>query len=215
MPASTPSAPPARPFRPDPPVVIGLLGGVAAGKSAVAALFAAHGLEHVDADRHARAVTDDPVIRAALRAAFGPAVVDAEGRLDRRALAGLVFRDRAARQRLEALTHPPIRAAITAAVDAALARGTSVLLDVPLLLEGGLIGRCDFVVFVAASEPVRARRAAARGWSAEELAQREAAQAPLGDKRARAHFVVDTDGALDATRAAVDDLLRRVAQVRG
>jgi dephospho-CoA kinase len=207
---SGPERPPAarRAFRPDPPVVIGLLGGIAAGKSAVAAAFAARGLQVVDADAIARSVTDDPGVVRQVAAALGAGVAP-DGRLDRAAVAAVVFADPAARKRLEAITHPRIRERILAALAAARACGDSVLLDAPLLLEGGLIERCDHVVFVAASDAVRAARAAARGWSAAELARREAAQHPLAQKRARAQFVVDNDGPLDATHRQVDDLLDR------
>jgi dephospho-CoA kinase len=93
--------PPARrPFRPAKPVVIGLTGGVAAGKSTVARLFGDHGFAHVDADSHARAVAADPDAIAAVRATFGDGVVTADG-LDRKALADLVFADTAARRRLD------------------------------------------------------------------------------------------------------------------
>jgi dephospho-CoA kinase len=195
-------------FRPDPPLVIGLLGGVAAGKSTIAAALAARGLQHVDADRLAREVAaEGPVLRE-IAAAFGAGVLDAAGRLDRAALAAIAFRDAAARQRLEALVHPRVRAAIVAATAAARAAGVSVVLDVPLLLERGLIEACDVVVFVQSSEAARRARAAARGWPPGEFERREAAQAPLADKRARAEFVLDNDGPLDAVGRRVDDLLR-------
>src|SRR5262245_54039685 len=77
-----PPIPPPTPFRPRTPVVIGLMGGIAAGKSTVAAAFAAHGLCHVDADQHARAVVEEPAVLAELRAAFGAEIVGAAGRLD-------------------------------------------------------------------------------------------------------------------------------------
>ncbi|MEQ1632365.1 MAG: dephospho-CoA kinase, partial [Planctomycetota bacterium] len=89
------------------------------------------------------------------------------------------------------------------------ADGVSVLLDAPLLLERGLIAECDHVVFVATSDAVRAARAAQRGWEPSELARREAAQAPLAEKRARAGFAIDNDGSLDAMRQQVQDLLAR------
>lgn len=201
-------------FRPDPPLVLGLLGGVAAGKTTVAAAFAAHGLLHVDADRLARQVVAEEAVRRDLAAAFGPSILAADGSLDRAAMAAIVFADPAARQRLEDLTHPRIRAAILATLGAAKAQGTSVLLDVPLLLERGLIDCCDVVVFVHSSTERRRQRAAARGWPTGEFDRREAAQAPLADKRARADFVLDNDGTLDATGRQIDDLLRRLAARR-
>ncbi|MBL8726857.1 MAG: dephospho-CoA kinase [Planctomycetes bacterium] len=195
-----------RPFRPARPVVIGLLGGIAAGKSTVAALFAARGLRHVSADAHAHAVAGEPAVVAEVSAAFGPGVT-AGGRLDRAAMAAVVFRDPSARAQLEAILHPRIRARILAELAAARAAGTSVLLDAPLLLETGLIECCDEVVFVDADETERRRRAALRGWPAGELERREAAQAPLASKRARAGHTVDNGGDLAATARQVDAVL--------
>ncbi len=201
---------PAPAFRPRTPVVIGILGGIAAGKSAVAGIFASHGLRHLDADQEARAVATEPTVQRALTAAFGPQVL-ADGDLDRRALAALVFRDATARTKLEAILHPRIRARILAQLAECRQRGDSVLLDAPLLLEGGLIAWCDHVVFVDASPAVRAARASARGWSPGELAQREAAQAPLAEKRARAGYCIHNDGDLDETARQVAALLHEWA----
>ena len=200
------------PYRPDPPVVIGILGGVAAGKSAVAAAFAAHGLRHVDADRIAREVTSRPDVVRAVAADLGAEVLGLDGGLDRQKLAAKIFSDPAARARLEAHIHPPVRSAILSELALARADGASVLLDVPLLLERGLIAECDHVVFVATSYAVRAARAAQRGWEPSELARREAAQAPLAEKRARADFEIDNDGSLDAMHLQVQDLLARFSE---
>lgn len=199
-----------RRFRPATPVVIGLVGGIAAGKSTVADLFARRGLCRVDADVLARAVAAEPEVVAEVAAAFGPAAAP-DGRLDRARLAALVFRDAAARQRLEAILHPRIRTRIVAELDAARARGDSVLLDAPLLIETGLAAHCDHVVFVDAPDAERARRAAARGWDEAELERREAAQLPVHEKRARAAYVVDNGGDLGATERQVDAVLYAVA----
>ncbi|MFN6193503.1 MAG: dephospho-CoA kinase [Planctomycetota bacterium] len=210
-PAAADSAAAPAPFRPVPPVVLGVLGGIAAGKSAVAARFAAHGLRHVDADQIARAISADPAVVAAVASALGPTAVR-DGQLDRQALGARVFGDEAARRALEGILHPRIRAEVLAAVAAAVARGESVLLDVPLLLENGLIDACHATVFLDASLATRRARAAARGWGDGELERREAAQAPLAQKRARARFVIDTDGDLPTMHrgvAAVLEQLRR------
>ena len=119
------------PFRPRPPVVIGILGGIAAGKSAVATAFAAHGVRHIDADGIARQVSARPEVVQAVARDLGPDVVGADGRLDRQRLAVMIFSDPAARARLEALTHPPVRAAILLDLAKARSEATSVLLDVP------------------------------------------------------------------------------------
>ncbi len=204
---------PLRPFHPATPVVIGILGGVASGKSTVARLFAAHGLRHLDADAKARALTEEPAVLADLAARW-PRVVTGgteAPRLDRAALAQVVFSDPRARKELEALLHPRIRAALLADLATARAAGESVLLDVPLLLENGLIAECDHVVFVDADAASRARRAAERGWAADELARREAAQAPLAEKAARAGHRIDNSGDLDATRTHIAALLDALA----
>lgn len=197
------------PFRPATPVVIGIVGGIAAGKSAVAKAFSAHGLRHIDADAEARTATGQTDVLAKLVAEFGPGVAGPAG-LDRAALASLVFADPAARQRLEAIVHPPIRAAILAALDTARSAGQSVLLDAPLLLEGGLVAHCDRVVFVQASDANRAARAASRGWSSDELGRREAAQTSLEQKRARADFLIDNDGSLATMQVQVAAILERL-----
>ena len=210
-----PDRDPPPPFRPTTPVVLGLLGGVASGKSTVAGLFAQRGLVHVDADQVARTVSEDPGILGAIRAALGPGALGPDGRLDRPAVARLVFSDPVLRQRLEEITHPPVRRQILAELAAAMARGESVLLDVPLLLEGGLIDQCDAAVFVAADRAERLRRAALRGWGPDELDRRERAQAPLAEKQARARFTVDNGGSLAATAAQVDAVLAQLAPGTG
>lgn len=201
------------PFRPQSPLVIGLLGGVAAGKSAVAGFFARRGICHVDADALAREAARDPAVLAAVAAAFGPGAVR-DGAMDRQAIGRAVFADPQQRQRLEAILHPPVLQRIQAMLAAAKARGESVLLDAPLLLETGLDAHCDVLVFVAASADVRAARAAARGWPPDELGRREAAQMPLAAKQARAGHTVHNDGSLLATERQVAALLDALAARR-
>ncbi len=200
----------AAPFRPTPPVVVGLVGGVAAGKSAVAGCFLSHGLAVVDADAIARETSAEPAVLAELQREFGAGIVR-DGALDRAAMAQRVFADPATRGRLEAILHPRIRARILAELAAARAAGQSVLLDAPLLLEGGLVAWCDHVVFVAAPAAVRAARAAARGWAPGELERREAAQAPLGEKLARAAHTIDNGGSLADTARQVAEYLATLA----
>lgn len=192
------------------PVVIGLLGGVASGKSTVAAMFAERGLVWIDADRIAREVTTQPGVLDRIVARFGRGVLDGGGALDRARLAAVVFDDPAARADLEAIVHPAVRERIERALDDARDAGRSVLLDVPLLLERGLIERCNIVVFVDASDTVRTARAAARGWDARELARREAAQSPLDVKKLHASFTIDNSDSLSRTRDQVEAILARV-----
>ena len=197
------------------PLVVGLVGGIASGKSMVAAAFAARGLEHVDADAIAREVTAEPEVLDAIRERFGAGAIAADGTLDRPALARTVFDDPNARADLEALTHPRIRERIETRLAAARAAGHPVLLDVPLLIEGGLIERCQQVVFVDTPDARRAEFAAARGWEPAELARREAAQVPLAVKRARSTATIQNRGSRDALQPQVDRLLARWAAAEG
>ena len=210
MPAPTTGNPgPNRPFRPQTPLVIGLVGGIAAGKSKVASLFGSHGILHVDADFHAKAVAEDPQVLAEVAAQLGERFVQG-GQLDRAALGDHVFREPTAKAQLEAIMHPRVRQRITTALESARARGQSALLDVPLLFEAGLFAICDTIVFVEASDEVRAERARGRGWADDELKRREQNQLPLAEKRARSQHVIDNTGELATTEQAVNDLLARL-----
>ncbi|HEB53524.1 MAG TPA: dephospho-CoA kinase [bacterium] len=194
------------PFRPEKPLVIGLVGGVAAGKTTVSELFAAHGIRHINADEFAREVARDPEVVAAVAADLGHGFVR-DGALDRPALAARVFADADARRRLEEIVHPRVRARIRAELATARSAGETALLDVPLLFEAGLAADCDTIVFVAADDEVRERRARARGWPPGELQRRERHQLPLHEKRARSQHVIDNGSDLARTRAAVAAVL--------
>lgn len=185
--------------------VIGLVGGVGSGKSAVAAALARRGGRVVDADALGHAALREPALAAAVLARW-PQVAGADG-IDRAKLAAVVFADDAARDALEALVHPWIVRRIREGVAAA--REPFVVIDAPLLLEAGLRGDCDLVVYVDAPAAERARRVAARGWPADELVRREAAQMPLEEKRRLADVVLDNGGSPAALDAQVERLLER------
>lgn len=202
-----PELPPQRPAR---PLVIGLLGGVAAGKSTVARILAEHGFEVLDADEVAREATEREDVARRIRDRFGATVVDATGRIDRARLADIVFADPEARTDLEAIIHPVVRAALEERLAAALAAGRPVVLDVPLLLESGLAERCDALLFVEADAETRRRRARARGWSEGELERREAHQTELSVKRARADATILNDRSIQDTRRQVAEVLARL-----
>ncbi len=195
-----------RSFRPSEPVVLGLVGGVASGKSTVAAFFRAHGLLHIDADEHAKAASEDPEVLAEVRSALGETYI-VNGSIDRQAVANLVFSDPAAKRQLEAIIHPRVRTKILASLEGSVAQGRSCLLDVPLLFEAGLWERCDHIVFVDAPDATRASRARARGWAEDELGRRERSQLAIAEKRQRADAVLDNSGTLAETRRKVAALL--------
>ena len=121
---------------------------------------------------------------------------------------GVVFRDPSARKDLEAIIHPRVRAAMLTQIETAARDRVSVILDVPLLIENGLVEQCDLCVFVDSSEAARRARARQRGWDDGELARREANQEDLHVKKTRAAYIIHNDGSLEQTDEQVRELLR-------
>lgn len=197
------------------PLCIGLLGGVASGKSTVARALERLGATVLDADRLAHEVLEEPQVAAAVRAKFGPGVEAADGSLDRKKIASRVFADETLRKWLEAQIHPRVRERIREGIDAARAAGKSlVVLDVPLLAEGGLIALCDTTLFVAApAEQREARARRERGWQPGETARRESRQAALEDKRRLAQHEIENSGSIEEletkVRVWLDNLLKK------
>lgn len=190
------------------PVTVLLQGGVASGKSTVARLLAARGASVLDCDRIAHEELRAPEVVAAVRADFGDGVVGDDGEVSRPALAARVFDDPAALRRLEALLHPRVAARVAAALEAAAAPPGAarevVVIDAAVADKMQLVPRYDVTAFVAASAPARRARAATRGWSDDELARREARQADLAEKRARADVVIENEGDLAETESHVE-----------
>ncbi|MGH7297440.1 MAG: dephospho-CoA kinase, partial [Polyangiaceae bacterium] len=191
----------------------GLTGGIASGKSTVAARFRRRGVPVVDADALAREVVQPGTGGlAAVVEAFGPGVLTAGGALDRKAMARIVFSDAAARRRLEAITHPRItalgleRAAALASEGHALA-----CYEAALIVENGVADAFRPLVVCACPEPVQLARVRDRdGSSTEDALARIRAQKPLADKVALADFVVDTSGTLEQGGIRADEALEGV-----
>ncbi|HUL58838.1 MAG TPA: dephospho-CoA kinase [Anaeromyxobacteraceae bacterium] len=198
--------------------VVGLTGGIATGKSTFAALLRARGVPVLDADALARAaVAPGTPALAEIARAFGAEVLAADGTLDRRKVAARVFADPAARRRLEAITHPAVRAAMRAETARLEAAGQAlVLYDTPLLYEVGLDRELDAVAVVyAPREEQRARLAARDGLGPAEADARLAAQLDIEEKARRADFVVDNTGATAALGEKADRLLADLRAGRG
>jgi dephospho-CoA kinase len=190
------------------PYRVGLTGGIASGKSAVADAFARRGTPIVDTDAIARDVVEPgrPALAEVVRA-FGPGVLDADGRLDRRALRTLVFAQPELRRRLEAILHPAIRAEMHARADAA--AGPYVVVAIPLLVENGLQAQVDRVLVVDCPPEVQLARLLARDGETPEGARRIlAAQASREARLAAADDVIVNDGSLAELDARVDALHR-------
>ncbi|MFO0810007.1 MAG: dephospho-CoA kinase [Gemmataceae bacterium] len=188
--------------------VIGLVGGVGSGKSAVAAALARRGGCVVDADALGHRALRQPELMARILARWPQ--VHADDGIDRRKLGSIVFGDAAARRELESIVHPWIVQRIRD--ELAACNGPFAVVDAPLLLEAGLRGDCDLVAFVDVPAAERARRVATRGWSADELARREAAQMPLAEKRRLADIVVNNAGSPQELDAQVERLLERLPE---
>jgi len=188
---------------------IGLVGGVASGKSVVAQLFVELGAGLLDADRMGHEVlATDAEVHAALADRWDPGIVRPDGTIDRSAVAAHVFGDTLAataeREFLESVLHPRIQAALDAKKrDFAAAGSPAVVLDAPLLLEAGWASQCDMIVMVDAPRETRLARACQRGWSEAEFARREASQWPVEKKRAAAAITLANDGNIDDLRPAV------------
>jgi dephospho-CoA kinase len=178
--------------------IVGLTGGIASGKSSFAEALRACGVPVVDADALARAaVAPGSPALADIAREFGPDVLAPDGSLDRKRMASLVFSDPTARRRLEAITHPAVRAAMARETARLGAAGHDLAFyDVPLLFEVGLDRVLDSVVVVWSPRDVQRARVMARdGLRPDEADARLAAQLPIDEKAARADFVVENTGA--------------------
>lgn len=196
---------------------IGIVGGVASGKSRVAAMLTELGAGLLDADRVAHEVlAEDQEVHAALRERWGERVFGADGSVDRSAVGKLVFgatpEATSERRFLEGLLHPRIRRRLEETRGSLEAAGTSiVVLDVPLLLEVGWDGLCDLILMVDTEREARRDRALKRGWSEEEFNRREASQWAVDRKRERADVVLQNDGNEAELRRAVEQFWDRAS----
>ena len=185
---------------------VALTGGIATGKSHCLARFAALGVPVIDADVLARAAVEpgSPGL-AAVVSRFGPSVLRPDGTLDRAELGRVVFADPSARADLEAIVHPEVYRRIRDWF-AALPPDTAVAIaDIPLLFETGHERDFDRVIVCAAEPDVQVRRVMRRDRLSEaEARARVAAQRPIGEKIARADYVVRTDGTFAETDAQVE-----------
>jgi len=177
-------------------LVVGITGGIGSGKGLATEFFRSRGAAIVDADAVARELMrrGSPLL-AQVAAAFGPEVLREDGGLDRLGLAKAVFGDPRAVARLNAMTHPPIKAEIERQLGELAEEGKARIACVvaPLLLEAGCRKTVDRVLVIVADEQERIRRVMARdGLTEEEIRQRMAVQMPTEEQRRQADWVVDT-----------------------
>jgi len=202
------------------PVLIGLTGGVAAGKSLVASELVRLGAYLIDADVVAReVVAKGGPVYCEIAAEFGPSVLLADGSIDRKALGSLIFSDPARRAALNRITHPAIRGRINELIDEyrCAADRPFIVIDAALLIEGGLYKALDKVIVVDAPEQTLIERMRLRDGLTEEQAKaRLAAQMPLDEKRRCADYLIDNSGprqtALEAAARVYAELKEQVCR---
>lgn len=193
--------------------IVGLAGGVGSGKSRVAAEMARLGALVIDSDRLSQQELETQEVKEALGEWFGTSVFAADGSVDRRKLAGVIFGDTAQRLRVERLLHPRVARRRAELIEQARADDsvTAIVLDSPLLFEVDLDLQCDVVVFVDASEATRMERLIrSRGWDVEELKRREKSHKTLDFKRARSDYIIDNDSSIDALCRQVEKTFSKI-----
>lgn len=190
-------------------VIIGIVGGVASGKSLVSSQLEQLGAVVLNADRIGHEVLREPEVTQTLCARWGDQVLDNEGNIDRPAVARIVFAPTPeARQELaflEQVTHPKIEQSLRERTAELVARAEvkAVVLDAALLLEAGWDAICEKIVFVEVPVELRQQRALLRGMSAEDFTAREAAQQSVENKRKKSGFLVDNSGSQEQTFSQV------------
>jgi dephospho-CoA kinase len=193
--------------------LIGILGGVASGKTFVTRALADLGAGVLDADRVGHEVLCTREVEDAVRRQWGEGVFGPDGHVDRARLAGIVFSDSTAaeehRRLLEQLLHPEIGRRLGRESERLAEAGRpAAVLDAPLLVEAAWDRMCDLLVYVDAPRPLRLARALERGWSEKDFAAREGVQESLDSKRRLADVVIDTSRSPEDTRAQVERFWR-------
>jgi len=194
-------------------IVIGVAGGIASGKSTVTRVFERLGARVLDADAIGHDLLRTERLRDRIREVFGEAVLTPEGEVDRRAMGRLVFGDEQARQRLNRLVRPAIRAEIRRRIAGMRGEGYdgAVVVDAPLLVDTGPTDLADRVILVTAPAVTRKDRIIRRsGLSEEEAEQRIAAQVPDAKQARWAEYVLENDGTLDELTQKAEALWKRI-----
>jgi dephospho-CoA kinase len=194
-------------------LLVGLTGGIGSGKSTVARMLEERGAVILDADVFAREAVraGTPGFDAVIRR-FGDELIAADGELDRRRLAAIVFSDPDALADLEAIIHPSVRRMIADGIQEHLDDDRVVVLVNPLLIEMGTHRDCDVVVVVSASPETQVDRSVARGMEEDDVRARISAQLPIDERAALADVLLDNEGSLGELEAEVDVLWRDLSR---
>ena len=191
-------------------LILGVVGGIASGKSLVTQILVELGAVRLDGDRAGHEVLRETEIKQWVQQRFGSDVFDNDQEIDRSALAKIVFAPtdagRAALLDLERATHPRIGVRLDHQIDQARQSGASAaVLDAAVMHKAGWERRCDRILFVHTPRLQRLAHALQRGWSEAEFDRRETAQLPIDQKRAFADQIIDNSGSIAETRQQVTE----------
>jgi dephospho-CoA kinase len=195
--------------------VIGIVGGVGAGKSTVAAELGALGCAVIDADAVGHELLGEDEVRQALRQRWGDRVLRPDGSVDRKAVAAIVFSDADELAALNAVMHPRIRRRMerriaAARIDTAV---PAVAVDAAVLFEAGWDKLCTHVVFVSAGEDQRRQRVASRGWDEAAWRRREELQISLDTKRPKCDYTVENRSSVSYLREQIREIFHRIVSM--
>lgn len=195
------------------PRVIGLTGGIASGKSAVAAMLRELGFAVLDADALGhKLIEPGQAAYAEVIQEFGPSITDSSGRIDRSKLGAVVFADRAKLDRLNAIVHPRVAEVILSQFEVWRRAGVrdAVFVEAALLVEAGIHKKLDGLVVVWCTPEQQLERLVARGLSEAEARRRISAQLPVEEKLRLATEKIDCSGSLEETRRQIEALAAKL-----
>lgn len=195
--------------------VIGIVGGIGAGKSTVAGELAALGCGRIDADKIGHDLLTEQDVKDAIRANWGGEIFDPSGSIDRSKLAARVFDDPAELTLLNEIMQPRIRLRMQQQIEGLLVRPDvpAVVMDAAIMLEAGWNDLCTHLIFVEAPDDVRAGRVQrSRGWDRATWQQREKSQISLDRKLRRCYFNVDNSSSVSYLREQVRQIFNQIVQ---
>ena len=196
-------------------IVIGVVGGIASGKSFVTRHLKSYGAVVLDADRIGHDVLLRESVKAEIHQRWGKEVFAADGQVDRGKLAAIVFDPQQPEQlhHLESITHPLIADELRAEIDRQWETDDLqyLVLDAPVMVKAGWHVVCNVIIFVDATTETRWRRASERGWSREMFDRRESMQATIERKREISSHVIDNNGSQESTIEQLDEFWKEVS----
>jgi len=198
-------------------IVIGIVGGIASGKSFVTGHLKSFGAVVLDADRIGHEVLTRQSVKSAIRAQWGETVFSSNGEVDRKLMAAIVFDPNQPKQlvKLEEITHPIIAEQIRVDIERLGNSGEihHLVLDAPVMVKAGWHPFCDVILFIDAAKPLRWKRASRRGWSREMFDNRESMQASVDEKRRISTHVVDNNGTRESTIRQVNEFWNQINRI--